>query len=146
MAKLEVDRDLIRELATLLEETGLAEIEVAAADQRLRVVRQGVQQVVQAMAAPARAGAAVAEAADNPAAHPGALTSPMVGTAYRQAEPGAPPFVKVGDQVVQGQVVMIIEAMKTFNEIRAQRAGRISRILVENGDPVEFGEALLLIE
>lgn len=149
MSKLEVDQNLIRELAALLEETGLGEIEIAEEDRRLRVSRQ---QVV-AVSPPAAPGTSTGEAAAAPseaeaslAGHPGAVTSPMVGTAYRAPEPGAPPFVNVGDPVRTGQTVLIIEAMKTFNEIPAPCDGKVSRILVENASPVEFGEILLLIE
>jgi len=149
MGKLEVDQDLIRELAALLEETGLGEIEIADDDKRLRVARPNS---VHAVHAPAAAPAAVAAA--SPAAadgdeltnHPGAVTSPMVGTCYRAPEPGAAPFVSLGDQVRKGQTVVVIEAMKTFNEIPATRDGTVARILVENATPVEFGEVLLLIE
>ena len=152
MGKLEVDRDLIRELASLLQETGLTEIEIADEDRRLRVARQpapvNVAAAAPAPAAPAASAAAAAPAEAGPslAAHPGALKSPMVGTLYRAPEPGAPPFVEVGDTVRKGQTVAVIEAMKTFNEIPSPRDGVVKQILVENGAPVEYGDVLMLIE
>ena len=145
MGKLEVDRALIRELAGLLQETGLTEIEVSDKEHRLRVARQPAAVAVAAPAAPSVA--ALAAAAEAPASdHPGALTSPMVGTLYHAAEPGAAPFVAVGDQVRKGQTVAIIEAMKTFNEIPSPRDGVVRQILAENGAPVEYGDVLMLIE
>jgi acetyl-CoA carboxylase biotin carboxyl carrier protein len=152
MGKLEVDQDLIRQLAALLEETGLGEIEIVDDDKRLRVARPRV--VVAAQAAPAATGPASTSVQPMPATgesedlarHPGAIRSPMVGTCYRAPEPGAAPFVNVGDRVHKGQTVLVIEAMKTFNEIPAPRDGTVSRILVENASPVEFDEVLLLIE
>ncbi len=145
MTKLEIDAELIRELAALLEETGLSEIEVGDGDARVRVVRNS--------AGPAPAGNAVdptttqaepAPAVD--ASDPGAVTSPMVGTVFVAPEPGAAPFVSVGDDVAEGRTLFIIEAMKVMNPIRAPRAGTVTRILVSNGDPVEYGEALLILE
>ena len=151
MSKLDVDQGLIRELAGLLEDTGLSEIEIADKEKRLRVVRH--QTTTVAAVAPAPAAVPVAAAADAKvgeaedfASHPGAVSSPMVGTAYLGPEPGAPAFVNVGDQVREGQTVLIIEAMKTFNEIPAPRSGTVSRLFVENGTPVEYGAVLLLIE
>lgn len=151
MSKLDVDQGLIRELAGLLEDTGLSEIEIADKEKRLRVVRH--QATTVAAVAPAPAAVPVAAAADAKvgeaedfASHPGAVSSPMVGTAYLGPEPGAPAFVNVGDQVREGQTVLIIEAMKTFNEIPAPRSGTVSRLFVENGTPVEYGAVLLLIE
>ena len=150
MGKLEVDQDLIRALAALLEETGLGEIEIAEDDKRLRVARP--RTVVTAAPPPAAAveaasnrQAPVAEG-DDLSRHPGAVLSPMVGTCYRAPEPGAAPFISEGDQVRKGQTVLVIEAMKTFNEIPAPRPGTVARILVQNASPVEFGEVLLLIE
>ena len=149
MGKFQIDTEAIRALAALLEETGLTEIEVGDKDNRLRVARQGA--VIATAASPAApivpiATVAVAPAADDPAHHPGALRSPMVGSVYLASEPGAPAFVQVGDQVSQGQTLLIIEAMKVMNQIPAPRAGRVTRILVENGSPVEYGQVLLLIE
>jgi acetyl-CoA carboxylase biotin carboxyl carrier protein len=154
MGRLQVDQELIRALAALLEETGLTEIEVADGDAHLRVAKQtavaaAAPTVVAAAATPTAAtptNGAAAESPENLARHPGAVASPMVGTAYRGPEPGAPPFVNVGDRVRQGDVVAIIEAMKTFNEIPAPRDGTVTRILFENGTPVEYGEVLAIIE
>lgn len=154
MGKLEVDKELIRELASLLDETGLTEIEIGDDDNRVRVARQAM---LVSAAAPAAAGnatlataPAVADAAattaEHFADHPGAVTSPMVGTAYRAAEPGAPQFVNVGDTVEVGDTLFIIEAMKTFNDISASRGGTVTKIFVENGSPVEYGDVLLVIE
>jgi len=146
-----VDQDLIRQLADLLKETDLSEIEVETDDLKVRVARQATQ--VMSVAAPAAAPvAAAAPAVAGPsgggdtASHPGAVPSPMVGTAYTAAEPGAAPFVSVGSQVTQGQTVLIIEAMKTMNQIPAPKSGTVKEILVEDGQPVEFGEPLLIIE
>jgi acetyl-CoA carboxylase biotin carboxyl carrier protein len=144
-----IDSDLIRELAKLLEETGLTEIEFEREGQRVRVARQAHTVTV---AAPARgiesSVAAIATSPDgvDPAKHPGVVTSPMVGTAYMSPEPGARPFVEVGTTVRAGQTILIVEAMKTMNQIPAPRAGRVVQILVEDGHPVEFGEPLMIIE
>lgn len=156
MSKLDVDQGLIRELAGLLEDTGLSEIEIADKEKRLRVVRHQTTTVAAVAPAPAAVPVAAAPAAaaadakvgeaEDFASHPGAVSSPMVGTAYLGPEPGAPAFVNVGDQVREGQTVLIIEAMKTFNEIPAPRSGTVSRLFVENGTPVEYGAVLLLIE
>ena len=148
MPRPEFDPDLIRELAELLDETGLSEIEVGGGDNRIRVARGTVAQ----NPAPAPA-AAPASPAPEPepapvlnASHPGAVTSPMVGTVYSSPEPGSPPFIQAGDSVTEGQTLMIVEAMKTMNPIRAPRSGTVGRILVENGAPVEYGEVLLLLQ
>ena len=145
-----VDHALIRELAQLLDETGLTEIEFERDGQRVRVARQ--TQVV--AAAPAQPGGTDMPAAlfgtdaapADPAKHPGVVTSPMVGTAYIGPEPGARPFVDVGSQVQAGETLLIIEAMKTMNQIPAPRAGKVIQILIEDGQPVEFGEPLMIIE
>lgn len=148
--KFDVDADLVRKLAELLAETGLGEIEYEDAGKRVRVAMPGA-----APAAIAAPGAAVPSAAplsdgatpaSDAANHPGAVTSPMVGTIYRSPAPGEPPFVRPGDTVTEGQTILMVEAMKTFNEIAAPRAGKLSRIVVEDGQPVEFGEVLALIE
>jgi acetyl-CoA carboxylase biotin carboxyl carrier protein len=149
-----VDQGLIRDLANLLSETELSEIEIEQNGLRLRVARQMSGSV--AMAAPAPVAAAPAPSAAPVASpsssasdysdHPGAVTSPMVGTAYTAPEPGAPAFVKEGDQVSEGQTVVIIEAMKTMNAIPAPKAGRVVKILVGNEQPIEFGEVLVVIE
>tara|TARA_R110002124_G_scaffold55259_1_gene156447 strand:- start:457 stop:903 length:447 start_codon:yes stop_codon:yes gene_type:complete len=148
MSKSGVDQDLIRQLAALLKETDLSEIEVETEQVRLRVARQvgGYVSVSAPAQAPAAAAAPVAAPVVSDAAHPGALTSPMVGTTYLSAEPGAAPFVTVGSKVSVGQTVLIIEAMKTMNHIPATKAGTVVKILVEDGHPVEFGEPLIIVE
>lgn len=145
----ELDRDLIRDLAALLDETGLTEIEWTRGDRTVRVARQPA--AAAPAAAPAREdtvreeAAPTADAAD-PASHPGAILSPMVGTAYAAPEPGAAPFVEVGVRVSEGQTVLIVEAMKTMNPIPAPRSGTVRRILVSDGAPVEYGEVLMIVE
>lgn len=142
MAKFDVDGDLVRKLAGLLEETGLGEIEFESADCRIKVVRPGGPG---AMATPVVAAPRlepVAAVATPVAGDPGSVTSPMVGTIYLSPSPEEPQFVAVGDSVVAGQTLMLVEAMKTFNEISAPRAGKVTEILVESGQPVEFGEVL----
>jgi acetyl-CoA carboxylase biotin carboxyl carrier protein len=149
MSRIAIDEEAIRRLAGLLEETGLAEIEIVEGESRIRVARAQAATVLAAPAPPAPARAAAEPARPEPAAdaaHPGAVTSPMVGVAYLAPEPGAPPFVKVGDTVAQGQTLLLIEAMKTFNQIKAPKPGTVTRILVESGAPVEYGEVLMLIE
>lgn len=150
MAKLNLDKALIRELTLLLEETGLSEIEVEENGRRIRVARNAVTvNAVPATAAEAPEAAAVGEGASpaaTEASHPGAVTSPMVGTVYLSAEPGALPFVTAGANVTQGQTLFIVEAMKTMNPIPAPRDGTVSRILIANGAPVEYGEVLLILE
>jgi acetyl-CoA carboxylase biotin carboxyl carrier protein len=147
-----IDPELVRELAQLLNETDLTEIEVEKGDLRVRVARTITATVqVPAAAAPlpvaAAAPVAAAPAEGKPsAAHPGAVASPMVGTAYRRASPEAKPFVEVGSIVKAGERVLLVEAMKTFNDIVAPRAGKVVAILVEDGQPVEYGEPLLVIE
>jgi acetyl-CoA carboxylase biotin carboxyl carrier protein len=145
----------IRELARILRDTDLSEIELVEKDSRIRVVRQvtvapaATATVSVPPAPPAPAPAAPATAAAEPAEAappPGAVTSPMVGIAYLAPEPGAAPFVQVGARVEQGQTLLLIEAMKTFNQIKAPKAGTVTRILVENGAPVEYGEPLMVIE
>jgi acetyl-CoA carboxylase biotin carboxyl carrier protein len=146
MAKFEIDTAAIRQLAALLEETGLTEIEVGAKDQKLRVVRQGASGPVAPAVVVNTAAPAPAPAAEDPAGHPGALRSPMVGTVYLAPEPGAAPFIKLGDQVAPGQTLLIIEAMKVMNQIPAPKAGRVAQLLIENGSPVEYGQVLLILE
>ncbi|HHY48258.1 MAG TPA: acetyl-CoA carboxylase biotin carboxyl carrier protein [Alphaproteobacteria bacterium] len=160
------DHDLIRAIAELLNEQNLAEIEIERDDVRVRVTRSFANQAVQPIAmpayapplpappaapaspptAPAGAAANLASSADELAANPGTLTSPMVGTAYLAPEPGKPPFVTVGSKVSEGQTVLIIEAMKTMNQIPAHRSGTIARIVVEDAQPVEYGQPLVVIE
>ena len=136
------DPELIRSLALLLSETGLTEIEYAVGDRRIRVARGLATEGQAAMSAAAAPNAAPGLLAG----HPGAVASPMVGTAYLAMQPGAPPFVRLGDSVVEGQQLLIIEAMKVMNEIRAPLAGRITQILVADAQPVEYGAVLMLIE
>jgi acetyl-CoA carboxylase biotin carboxyl carrier protein len=145
---LAVDAALVRQLAALLEETGLTEIEYAYKDRRIRVARNVVTAVAAAGAAPAPAPSEVPEkpAAVAPVEHPGAIKSPMVGTAYIAPQPDQPPFVKLGDKVTEGQVLLIVEAMKVMNQIRAPRPGRVAEILVADGAPVEYGQVLMVVE
>jgi acetyl-CoA carboxylase biotin carboxyl carrier protein len=141
--KIEVDSALIAELTQLLEANNLTEIEVQRGDQRVRVSRGGAAVPAHANPVPERAAA---PAASDVKSHPGVVTSPMVGTAYRSPEPGAKPFVDEGSEVTAGQTILIVEAMKTMNTIPAPRAGKVTRILVEDGQPVEFGEPLMILE
>ena len=146
------DSALIRELALLLDETNLTEIEIERSGLRVRVARNisiaatVPTAAVQTIAAAPVALAAAAAAAGDMSKHPGAVTSPMVGTAYWAPEPGAKPFIEVGTKVSVGQTLLIIEAMKTMNQIPSPRAGTVTQILVEDGQPVEFGEPLVIIE
>ena len=147
------DPETIRGLADLLAETGLTEIEYAVGDTRIRVARKANGAAPAEHAAPASAPAADKVAANGAhgaahrsEAHPGTVTSPIVGVAYLAPQPGMPPFVRPGDQVGEGQTLLIIEAMKVMNQIRAPRAGRIARVLVQDAEPVEYGAPLMLIE
>ena len=146
------DSALVRELALLLDETSLTEIEIERAGLRLRVARNisvAATMPVPMAAAPAAlpvASAAPAAAGPDLAKHPGAVSSPMVGTAYWAPEPGAKPFMEVGSKVSVGQTLLIIEAMKTMNQIPSPRAGTVTQILIEDGQPVEYGEPLVIIE
>lgn len=157
----QVDQDLIRTIAELLNKENLAEIEIEQDDFRVRVTRSFAKETVTYAApqyapapvaaptslAPAGSVAAAAPAAaEDLASNPGTLTSPMVGTAYRSPEPGKSAFVEIGTKVSEGQTVLIIEAMKTMNQIPAHRSGTITRILVEDSQPVEYGEPLVVIE
>jgi len=150
MPKLNVDTQLIETLAELLQRTGLTEIELSQGDARIRVARESPSVVNTVPAQPARP--APPPAAETPppggreTSHPGAVRAPMVGTTYLAPEPGAAPFASVGDEVREGQTLLIIEAMKVMNPIRAPRSGRVVELLVSNGDPVEYGELLLIIE
>lgn len=152
MSGLLVDADAIRALAEILTDTGLTEIEVSEKDSRIRVARApATVQAPAAVAAPAPAPVA-APAAPVPAApadlsrHPGAVNSPMVGVAYLTPDPSSPPFVSEGQIVSAGQTLLLIEAMKTFNQIKAPKAGTVKTLLVTSGDPVEFGQPLAIIE
>ncbi|MGC2855835.1 acetyl-CoA carboxylase biotin carboxyl carrier protein [Novispirillum sp. DQ9] len=148
MPKTSIDADAIRQLASLLDETGLNEIEYDTGSFRVRLSRGAA--VVHAAPAPAAAApAAGVAAAVAPAAsgdHPGAVKAPMVGVTYLSPEPGAAPFVQTGQTVSEGQTLMLIEAMKTFNPVRAPRSGKLTAMLVTDGQPVEFGEPLAIIE
>ena len=149
MTRIPIDPDTIRALAAVLVETGLTEIEIADKDSRIRVVRGGgvaTTVVPVAAATPTPAASAVAAVVQDVAAHPGAVVSPMVGVAYLAPEPGAPPFVTIGQQVTAGQTLLLIEAMKTFNQIKAPKAGTVAAILVQSGAPVEYGEVLIILE
>ena len=148
------EQDLIRELAKLLDETHLTEIEVEREGLRVRVARQTMTHVVASggthvppipASAPAPA-IAIAPAAADPAAHPGVVKSPIVGTAFRSPQPGAKAFIDIGSAVKAGDTLLIVEAMKTMNQIPSPRAGTVTQILVEDGQPVEFGEPLVIIE
>jgi acetyl-CoA carboxylase biotin carboxyl carrier protein len=157
MAKFELDTDFVRKLAEILQETSLGEIELADGERSIRVARQAV---TFAAAAPVQAAAPFAAPPGLPAAatagapveccdlskHPGAVKSPMVGTAYLAPEPGKPPYVNLGDKVAAGQTLLIIEAMKTFNPIKAPKAGTVMQILIENAQAVEFGEPMMIVQ
>jgi acetyl-CoA carboxylase biotin carboxyl carrier protein len=155
MAKLDIDISYVAQLAELLQRTGLTEIELGQGDTRIRVAKQ-ITLNVDMTAAMGQTGGGPVAAAPAPAAeaaapvidpaHPGLVASPMVGTVYLAPEPGAPAFVAVGQEVREGATLLIIEAMKVMNSIRAHKAGRITRIFVENASPVEYGEPLMLIE
>jgi acetyl-CoA carboxylase biotin carboxyl carrier protein len=143
MSKFDIDEALIRKLAKLLKETGLTEIEFETDDARIRVNAGASGPVIAAAPAIAAPAAAPAAGADAPAA--GSISSPMVGTAYLSPEPNAAAFVKVGDRIAKGQTILIIEAMKVMNPIPAPHAGTVTQILVQDGQPVEFGEPLMVI-
>ena len=148
---LSFDPKALAELAALLNKSGLSEIELEEGDRKVRLARTlapvsvPVAAAPVAVAAPAAAPAPVAAPAD-PAKHPGTVKSPMVGVAYLSAEPGAPPYVSVGQKVEAGATLLLIEAMKTFNQIKAPRAGTVTQLLVASGSPVEFDEPLVIIE
>lgn len=155
----QVDQDLIRAIAELVNEQNLAEIEIEREDFRIRITRAFAPQETVQVAAPAPVAAVVpvapvgiapalaaAPVVDDISSNPGTLTSPMVGTAYMSPEPGAKIFVEVGTKVSEGQTILIIEAMKTMNQIPAHRSGTITQILVEDAQPVEYGEPLVVIE
>ena len=142
---MQVDTDLVRELAAMLNETGLSEIEVEDGERKIRVSRNMTAVAAPMMAAPAAAPVAAAAAPSAPAVSVNAMKSPMVGTAYLTPEPDAAPFVSVGQQVKAGDTVLIIEAMKVMNPIVAATSGTVTEILVESGQPVEFDQPLLVI-
>jgi acetyl-CoA carboxylase biotin carboxyl carrier protein len=147
-----IDPELVREMAQLINETDLTEIEVQKGDLRIRVARTITATVMAPVAAAPAYAAAPAPVAAAPleakaaAAHPGTVNSPMVGTAYRRPSPEAKPFIEIGQEVKAGERVLLVEAMKTFNDIVAPRAGKVIAIMVEDGQPVEYGEPLLVIE
>lgn len=143
------EKEIIRDLAELLTETGLTEIEIERTGLRVRVARGGAPMAAAPVAVPAASPAPVsndAGAAGSVENDPGAIPSPMVGTAYMAPEPGAPPFIDIGSKVSEGQTIMIVEAMKTMNHIPSPRGGTVKAILVEDGQPVEFGEPLVILE
>jgi len=152
--KPDIDRDLIRDLAALLKETELSEIEVEQGDFRIRISRHAAPAPTQVAytEAPrpaevlAPGGAEPAKSLADPARHPGCVPSPMVGTVYRASDPKAKPFVEVGDEVKVGQTILIVEAMKHMNEVAAPHAGKVVAILVEDSQPVEYGQPLMIIE
>jgi acetyl-CoA carboxylase biotin carboxyl carrier protein len=153
MAKMQVDTKLIRELADMLNDTDLSEIEVEDGERKIKLSRgrsmvQVAAPAAAPMAAPAAAPAAEAEAPAeiSPADHPGTVFSPMVGTIYTSPDPTADVFIKVGDKVAAGQTILIVEAMKVMNQIHAAKAGTVKSIFVENEQPVEYGEPLIIIE
>ncbi len=144
-----VDHELIHELTKLLDETGLTEIEIEQDGARVRVARNAAPVAIAPSVAGASAPQLIAESAAkplDPLKHPGVVISPMVGTAYAAPEPGAKPFIDIGSRVKIGETLLIIEAMKTMNQIPAPRAGTVIQILYEDGQPVEFGEAMVIIE
>ena len=151
-AKTLVDRELIQELSKLLDETGLTEIEIEQNGTRVRVARGAIATAAPAVAVaplhtiPTPVAPAAAEAPLDPSKHPGLVVSPMVGTAYAAPEPGAKPFIDVGQKVKAGDTLLIVEAMKTMNQIPAPRGRTVIQILFEDGQPVEFGEPLVIIE
>jgi acetyl-CoA carboxylase biotin carboxyl carrier protein len=159
MSRLSFDAEDIRELAAILDETGLNEIEISEKDRRIRIARMPapvgvamqyaeapVSAPTAAMAVPAPLALSAAARAESDASHPGAITSPMVGVAYLSPDPDSPNFVSIGQRVEVGQTVMLIEAMKTFNQIKASKAGTVSRILIGTASPVEFGEVLMILD
>jgi acetyl-CoA carboxylase biotin carboxyl carrier protein len=152
--KLAPDPDLIRSLAKLLDETGLSEIEYAIGDQRIHVIRHSAPVATAAPPAAVEKAAPAPPPGTNGASHPGAnghdhpgtLKAPLVGIAYLASEPGLPPYVRVGDTVAEGQTLLIIEAMKVMNQIRAPRSGRVTQVYIGDAEPVEYGSALMRIE
>lgn len=154
MTRIPTDPEQIRQLAAVMAENGLTEVELADKDTRIRVVRSAVPAatIVQSptqsavMNSESISRLVMATGADSAASHPGSVTSPMVGVAFLAPEPGAPNFVSVGQQVAIGQTLLLIEAMKTFNQIKSPRAGTVTRIDVQNGTPVEYGELLMIVD
>jgi len=154
VSKIPTDPEQIRQLAAVMAENGLTEVELADKDTRIRVVRGGISAVISthpSMATPVVVSETTSHLTATPGAegnvnHPGAVTSPMVGVAFLAPEPGAPNFVSTGQQVSVGQTLLLIEAMKTFNQIKATKAGVVTKIVVQNSTPVEYGELLMIVE
>lgn len=153
MSTMSFDPEAVRALANILADTGLTEIEIEGKEGRIRVVRapaQMMQAAAMTVPVPVMVGPmaqpAAAPVVEDPARHPGAVLSPMVGVVYLAPEPGAAPFITVGQSVAAGQTLLLIEAMKTFNQIKAVQSGIVTRILVSPGAPVEYGEPLLIVE
>jgi len=148
-SKPQIDSELVHQLARLLDETGLTEIEYGTQEWHLRVAKGGIAPAAAAVptvSAPSPAAVSPSAAENDPAKHPGVVISPMVGVAYIRPEPDSPAFIEVGDEVREGQTLLLIEAMKVFNPIKCTRGGKVTRILVANGAPVEYGEPLLIVE
>ena len=146
MSAFDIDSDLVRKLAGLLEETGLAEIEFAEGERRIRVTRPTSVAAAPALAASVPTALMAAETAGVATTPAGAVTSPMVGTVYLAPEPGAAPFVKPGDTVSVGDTLLIIEAMKVMNPIRAPHAGTVKQVVAKDAQPVEYGDVLMVVE
>jgi acetyl-CoA carboxylase biotin carboxyl carrier protein len=154
VTRIPTDPEQIRQLAAVMAENGLTEVELADKDTRIRVVRGSITTgatVQPSISPPIAAAESVSRhggmtGTDGGVSHPGSVTSPMVGVAFLAPEPGAPNFVSAGQQVSVGQTLLLIEAMKTFNQIKAPRAGNISRVLIQPGTPVEYGEVLMVID
>lgn len=146
--KPKIDANIVRQLADLLEETGLNEIEYGTDEWHLRVAKTGAGPRTVAVATPSEASEPVSSVneSESHANHPGVIISPMVGTAYISPDPESPPFVKVGDTILEGDTLLLIEAMKVYNPIKAARSGIVTRVFIDNGTPIEFGEPLMIIE
>lgn len=146
--KSEINADIVRQLADLLEETGLSEIEYGTDEWHLRVAKTGLSPKSVPVAVPSVVSepASSDDESESHANHPGVIVSPMVGTAYLSPDPESPPFVKVGDTVSEGNTLVLIEAMKVYNPIKAARSGIVKRVFINNGTPIEFGEPLMIIE
>jgi acetyl-CoA carboxylase biotin carboxyl carrier protein len=154
VTRIPTDPEQIRQLAAIMADSGLTEIELSDKDTRIRVVRGNVSAAAPAQVVPATPGfradviahPSIAPIVEGNEKHPGSVTSPMVGVAFLAPEPGAADFVSIGQHVAVGQTLLLIEAMKTFNQIKAPRAGVVTKIIVQNGTPVEYGELLMIVE
>jgi acetyl-CoA carboxylase biotin carboxyl carrier protein len=146
--KSKIDANIVRQLADLLDETGLNEIEYGTDEWHLRVAKNGMSPITVPIAPPSVVAepSSVVGDSESHASHPGVIISPMVGTAYISPDPESPPFVKVGDTVIEGDTLILIEAMKVYNPIKAARSGTVTRVFINNGTPIEFGEPLMIIE